>query len=51
LPGDRDAPGFSLSGSYGLAEDLDLLFSASRGLANASKDNRFSDYLGRQVIY
>jgi len=50
-PGDRDAPGFNLGGSYELAEDLNLLFSAGCGLANASENNRFSGYLGLQVIY
>lgn len=50
-PGDRDAPGFNLGGSYGLAEDVNLLFSAGFGLANASENNRFSGYLGLQVIY
>ncbi|HEX4504839.1 MAG TPA: transporter [Alphaproteobacteria bacterium] len=50
-PGDKDAPGFNLGGSYGLAEDLNLLFSAGCGLANASENNRFSGYLGLQVIY
>jgi len=50
-PGDKDAPGFNLGGSYELAEDLNLLFSAGRGLANASESNRFSGYLGLQVIY
>ena len=50
-PGDKDAPGFNLGGSYGLTEDLNLLFSAGCGLANASENNRFSGYLGLQVIY
>jgi len=50
-PGDGDAPGFNLGGSYVLTEDLNLLFSAGRGLANASENNRFSGYLGLQVIY
>jgi hypothetical protein len=50
-PGDKDAPGFNLGGSYALAKDLNLLFSAGCGLANASENNRFSGYLGLQVIY
>jgi hypothetical protein len=50
-PGDKDAPGFNLGGSYSLAEDLNLLFSAGRGLANAADNNRFSGYLGLQVIH
>ena len=50
-PADKDAPGFNLGGSYGLADDLNLLFSAGCGLANASENNRFSGYLGLQVIY
>ncbi len=50
-PGDRDAPGFNLGGYYVLAEDLNLLFSAGRGLANGTENNRFSGYLGLQVIY
>ncbi|HVJ54330.1 MAG TPA: hypothetical protein VM689_17835 [Aliidongia sp.] len=50
-PGDKDSPGFNLGGSYKLAEDVSLLFSAGRGLANASSSNRFSSYLALQVIY
>jgi hypothetical protein len=50
-PGDKNAPGFNLGGSYELAEDLNLLFSAGCGLANASQNNRFSGYLGLQAIY
>ena len=49
--GDKDAPGFNLGGGYGLAENLNLLFSAGCGLAHASKNNQFSGYLGLQVIY
>ena len=51
MRGDTDAPGFNLGGNYKLAEDINLLFSAGRGLANASENNRFSGYLGLQVIY
>ena len=50
-PGDKDAPGFNLGGSYELAEDLNLLFSAGRGFAHGTENNRFSGYLGLQVIY
>jgi hypothetical protein len=48
-PGGRDTPGFNLGGSYGLTEEYHLLFSAGRGLENASTLNRFSAYLALQV--
>jgi hypothetical protein len=49
--GGRDAPGFNLGGTYGITEDYHLLFSAGRGLDDASATNRFSAYLALQVIY
>ena len=50
-PGDKDAPSFNLGGTYRLIEDLNLLFTAGRGLAHQSSTNQFSTYLGLQVIY
>jgi hypothetical protein len=48
--GGADAPGFNLGGTYGVGEDYHLLFSAGRGLADPAAINRFSAYLGLQVI-
>ena len=48
---DKDAPGFNLGGTYRLTEDLGLLFSAGRGLANPSSTNRLSAFLALQVVY
>ena len=45
----KSSPGFNLGGSYGLTEDMHLLFSVGRGLANQATTNRFSAYLGVQV--
>jgi hypothetical protein len=45
----KSSPGFNLGGSYGMTEDLHLLFSAGQGLANQAATNRFSAYLGIQV--
>lgn len=50
-PGDKDAPGFNLGGSYALAKNLNLLFSAGRGFAHGTENNRFSGYLGLQVLH
>jgi hypothetical protein len=50
-PGEEDAPGFNLGGSYALTQNLHLLFSAGQGLANQPTTNRFSTYLALQVTY
>jgi Putative MetA-pathway of phenol degradation len=50
-PGEKDAPGFNLGGSYALTQNLHLLFSAGQSLANQSTTNRFSNYLALQVTY
>ena len=44
LPADTASSGFSLGGIYNLDEQHRLLFSAGRGLRNASTQNRFSGY-------
>ncbi len=44
----KSSPGFNLGGSYGMTDDLHLLFSAGQGLANQAATNRFSAYLGVQ---
>ena len=42
--------GFNVGGNWNLAKNLSLLFSTGRGLGHAQTDNRFSAYLGLQVI-
>lgn len=49
--GERASSGFNVGGIYGLAEGLNLLFSAGRGLTNALATNQASVYLGLQVVY
>ena len=44
--GSRDSTGFNLAGVYDFSEQYHLLFSAGRGLQNASTTNEFSYYLG-----
>lgn len=43
--------GFNLGGSYNLARDYNLLFSAGKGLKNASSSNQLSVYLALQFLY
>jgi len=43
--------GFNLGGSYHFDEHNHLLFSAGRGLTNASLTNKFSSYLGYQLTW
>jgi hypothetical protein len=47
----RGSSGFNLGGVYGLEKDVNLLFSAGRGLSNVANTNQASLYLGLQVIY
>ena len=46
--GEKSSTGFNLGGYYNFDEHNHLLFSAGRGLTNASETNRFSAYLGYQ---
>lgn len=43
--------GFNLGGSYNLARDHNFLFSAGKGLKNASTSNQLSVYLALQLLY
>jgi hypothetical protein len=43
--------GFNLGGSYNLANDYNLLFSAGKGLKNVSSTNQLSVYSALQVLY
>ena len=47
----KNISGFNLGGSYNLANDYNLLFSAGRGLANVSSTNQLSVYSALQVLY
>lgn len=51
IPGGHGTTGFNLGGTYGLAKDYNLLFSAGRGLTNAADSNEKSVYLALQVLY
>jgi hypothetical protein len=46
--GEGSSTGFNLGGMFNLNEHDHVLFSAGRGLANASTTNRFSSYLAYQ---
>ncbi|MGO9443831.1 MAG: hypothetical protein ACLPXB_03535 [Thiobacillaceae bacterium] len=47
----RGSSGFNLGGTYGLAAEYSVLFSAGRRLSNAASTNQASVYLGLIVIY
>ena len=49
--GGRDSTGFNLGGIYDFTENYHLLFSAGRGLQNATTTNEFSYYLAFQWIF
>jgi Putative MetA-pathway of phenol degradation len=51
MVGGRSSSGFNLGAIYQLAKDTNLLFSAGRGLTDASATNQASVYLGVQVDY
>ncbi len=47
--GGTDSTGFNLGGYYDIDEHNHILFSAGRGLQNASDNNLFSWYIGYQI--
>jgi hypothetical protein len=47
----HDSTGFSLGGIYDFTETYHLLFSAGRGLQNASATNEFSYYIAFQLTF
>lgn len=49
--GERGSTSFNLGGTYNLAKDYSLLFSAGKGLTNVAETNRESVYLALQVLY
>jgi hypothetical protein len=49
--GGKGSSGFNLGGIYDLTENYHLLFSAGRGIQNASGTNRFSYYLSFQWTF
>lgn len=49
--GGKDSTGFNLGGVYDLSENYHLLFSAGRGLQNATSTNEFSYYLALQWTF
>jgi len=49
--GSKDTTGFNLGGTYDLTEHFHVLFSAGRGIQNASMTNQFSYYLGIQATF
>ena len=49
--GGPDNTGFDLGGSYDFTEDYHLLFSAGRGIQNATDTNQFSYYLAFQWTF
>jgi hypothetical protein len=49
--GEGSSTGFNLGGSYNFDEHNHVLFSAGKGLANASATNRFSSYLAYQLTW
>jgi hypothetical protein len=49
--GSRDTTGFNLGGVYDFSEHTHLLFSAGRGLQNASTTNEFSYYAALQWTF
>jgi threonyl-tRNA synthetase len=49
--GGRDSTGFNLGGIYDFTEHHHLLFSAGRGVQNASDTNSFSYYIAYQLTF
>ena len=49
--GGKDSTGFDLGGTYDFDAHNHLLFSAGRGIQNASDTNLFSWYLGWELTY
>jgi hypothetical protein len=49
--GSKATTGFNLGGKYDFSENYHLLFSAGRGLQNATASNQFSYYLGFQLTF
>jgi Putative MetA-pathway of phenol degradation len=49
--GQDASTGFNLGGVYNLNEAQHVLFSAGKGLQNASQTDKFSSYIGYQVVY
>jgi hypothetical protein len=49
--GGRDSTGFNLGGIYDITKNHHILFSAGRGVQNASSTNQFSYYLGYQLTF
>ena len=47
----KDSTGFNLGGTFDFDEHNHLLFSAGRGLVNASETNQYSWYLGWEITY
>lgn len=51
VSGEGSSTGFNLGGAYGFDEHNCLLFSVGRGLTNAAMTNKFSSYVGYQLIW
>jgi hypothetical protein len=51
LKGQGASSGFNVGGSYNIDEHKHILFSAGRGLQNASATNKFSSYIAYQLTY
>jgi hypothetical protein len=49
--GNKATTGFNLGGKYDFSKNLHLLFSAGRGVQNATGSNQFSYYLGFQWTF
>ena len=47
----RSSSGFNLGGYYNLNEDNHIIFTFGRGITNAEATNKFSYYVGYQVIF
>lgn len=47
----KDAPGFNLGAVYDISDQHHILFSAGRGLRNASETNEFSTYIAYQLTF
>ena len=48
---DRASSGFNLGGYYSLNEENKIIFTFGRGLTNVEETNKFSYYVGYQVIF
>jgi hypothetical protein len=49
--GGHDSSGFNLGGIYDITDNHHILFSAGRGIQNASTTNQFSYYAGYQLTF